>query len=246
MINQPVLLTPSILHQIKLKLSSYSGNGGLPLLKNSHVTIRNNNILKEALKAKPQRKHRPEAAVLVPICSVNCIPSILFTLRSTAVPTHQGEISFPGGHVHQDDESLEHTALREMQEELGFYQTTKTTIHVLGRTKSLPSLNGTKVTPIIAVINHDLSNDLSQYFCPNGKEVAQVFTRSILDLAQSETSEKLGKYENMVAPVFPGKEGNIWGLTAFILRPILKHILTPTLYPNWRARSSNRISSSNQ
>jgi len=31
------------------------------------------------------------------------------------------------------------------------------------------------------------------------------------------------------APTFPGEEGKIWGLTAFILRPILKELLIPTL-----------------
>jgi nudix motif 8 len=66
-----------------------------------------------------------EAAILVPLCTVQGTPSVLFTRRSSQLSTHASEISFPGGNY---DEALDssggwenkliNTALREMQEEL--------------------------------------------------------------------------------------------------------------------------------
>ena len=58
------------------------------------------------------------AAILLPIIERD-EPSILLTKRSDEMPTHAGQISFPGGRVHPGDASLIETALRELQEETG-------------------------------------------------------------------------------------------------------------------------------
>ena len=42
-------------------------------------------------------------------------PSIIYTQRSSQVSTHSGEVSFPGGMMEDEDQSLFHTALRESQ-----------------------------------------------------------------------------------------------------------------------------------
>ena len=59
------------------------------------------------------------AAVMAPLYSYEGRPHLLFTRRSTRLSAHRGEISFPGGSHEPADGSLEHTALREAQEEIG-------------------------------------------------------------------------------------------------------------------------------
>src|SRR4051812_42098620 len=58
------------------------------------------------------------AAVLVPIVDRGEL-SLLFTRRTEHLPSHAGQICFPGGRVHADDATLIRTALREMEEEIG-------------------------------------------------------------------------------------------------------------------------------
>lgn len=58
------------------------------------------------------------AAVVVPLLDLP-EPVVVFTKRSEVVREHRGEISFPGGVRHADDEDLLATALRETEEELG-------------------------------------------------------------------------------------------------------------------------------
>ncbi|KAL3767264.1 hypothetical protein ACHAWO_003948 [Cyclotella atomus] len=83
-------------------------------------------------------KTKREAAIFIPICTVNNIPSILFTRRSGSLSSHASQISFPGGYFDESldtstqcgdsyfnvignaDERLVNTAVREMQEELFF------------------------------------------------------------------------------------------------------------------------------
>lgn len=58
-----------------------------------------------------------QSAVLVLLCPGVTEPVTILTRRSDDLPQHAGQISFPGGRVHPDDESAEATALREAIEE---------------------------------------------------------------------------------------------------------------------------------
>ena len=173
-------------------------------------------------------KQKSTASVLVPLCNVNGIASVLFTVRTQKVGTHKGQVSFPGGHT-DNKETARETALRETIEELG---PGIGNIEIIGECAPLPSITGTLVTPVIGLIEQDLG-DLSM-LTPSVNEVDKVFVRSIEELIspgylQHQTSERLGTVWNM--PVFGANKGDekIWGLTAFILECVLDKLIVPVL-----------------
>ena len=59
------------------------------------------------------------ASVLIPLTLEQDRCHVIFTKRTDRVEHHKGQISFPGGRVDDGDESLEFTALRETEEEIG-------------------------------------------------------------------------------------------------------------------------------
>ena len=156
-----------------------------------------------------------EAAILVPLVCYEGLPSLLFTTRSSRLPTHASEVSFPGGHFDKiTDDSLEATAIREAQEELlGYYPWDQ--VEIIGKASPLPSITGMPVTPIIAVLPFDIDRHTFPG-CPG--EVEDVFCVSLKELLEVESSERSKRFQSDV-PVFPTKNGKkIWGLTAIVTR----------------------------
>ena len=77
--------------------------------------------------------------------------SLLFTARSSALRTHAGEISFPGGKFDTKlDKNAEDTALRETEEELGI---PRGSFEIWAQLPSLQGRDGkSAVTPVIALL----------------------------------------------------------------------------------------------
>lgn len=71
----------------------------------------------------PRFPHPPDdarkAAVLMLFSDGSRGPDLLLTLRASTLRSHAGQISFPGGSVDPDDATVEATALREAEEEVG-------------------------------------------------------------------------------------------------------------------------------
>jgi nudix motif 8 len=161
-----------------------------------------------------------QAAVLVPLVSIQGEPSLLFTTRSVHL-SHPGDVSFPGGHLDVGiDDSLEATAVRETQEELlGDYPWGD--IHILGQSTALPSKTGTPVTPVIGIFPYEVEIDS---FPGNPDEVDDVFSVSLQELLDVESTEPLNRFNSDV-PVFHTSDGKkIWGLTAIITKPLLHEL----------------------
>ncbi len=58
--------------------------------------------------------------MLVPIFEADREARLILTKRPDTMPSHQGEIAFPGGKLEAErDEGLRDAALREAQEEVG-------------------------------------------------------------------------------------------------------------------------------
>ena len=166
----------------------------------------------------------------------------------------QSNASSQTNNGHDSEDRLVNTALRETQEEL-CYNTdqlpTSSLITILGRTQPVPSMQGKKVTPIIGMCNYDLpphsTSEFERLFPGNPDEVDWIFTVPIQELMDGETSEPLerwntsyshdkgGKKRNVVlGPAFhipecsKKREGDkIWGLTAIVLRPLLRKVFGP-------------------
>lgn len=182
-----------------------------------------------------------KAAVLVPLCNVNGVASLLFTVRGDSVSTHKGQVSFPGGHV-ETNEAYVDAAVRETYEEIG---KGIGPIRVLGTCQMVPAITGTLVTPVIGYIEQDLG-DLSCVEL-DANEVASVFTRPIQRLTdptnrtyESVTRPDMKKLygQNAEALQIPryklsedekARGENIWGLTAWIADAVATKVLDPSL-----------------
>lgn len=90
------------------------------------------------------------AAVLVPIFERGGDLHLLYTTRSAALPTHAGQVSFPGGRHAAADPSLLATALRETHEEIGL---AAGDVDVLGRLDPIHTFSSNfLITPFVGRI----------------------------------------------------------------------------------------------
>ena len=89
------------------------------------------------------------AAVLMPIQERPDDDYLVLTKRADDLPTHKGQIAFPGGRVAASDSDLFETALRESHEEIGIEPGQ---VSVLGRLDEFTAGYGIVVTPVIGVI----------------------------------------------------------------------------------------------
>lgn len=161
---------------------------------------------------------RRDAAVLIPIIDRPEGATILMTVRSSDMPSHAGQISFPGGRVQPEDTSRIDTALREAEEEVGL---PRANVDVLGSLGVHEGGIGFSVTPVIGRVDPHTVFEA----CP--REVAEIFEVPLsfaADLANHITEERelKGVRYNMFAAPF-GRY-HIWGLTAGILRTLAEVI----------------------
>jgi 8-oxo-dGTP pyrophosphatase MutT (NUDIX family) len=78
---------------------------------------------------------------------------VVFTERSATISNHAGQVSLPGGSRDATDPTLEFTALRETEEELGV---PAHLIRVLGTLSEVDTLGGTyRITPVVGLLDHE-------------------------------------------------------------------------------------------
>ena len=164
---------------------------------------------------------RKDAAVLVPIVARPEGATVLLTVRSSDMPSHAGQISFPGGRVHPEDRSRVDTALREAEEEVGL---PRAMVDVIGTLGVHQGGLGFSVTPVVGLV------DPSAPLVPCPREVAEIFEAPlsfVADLANHVTEERehKGVRYNMFAA--PYGRYHSWGLTAGILRTLAETLQDP-------------------
>lgn len=173
------------------------------------------------------REHKDRhASVLVPLCNVAGQASVLFTVRTSTLSTHAGQISFPGGH-RDDGEDAEQAALRELHEELGLRCERSA---ILGLGHETLSITDVVVTPVVAFVGDFVSAEaLVSGLTLSPSEVAHAFPLTLEHLEASAREEVLQrKNHTVVTKRYSALPGNdVWGLTAFILDHLMREVLRP-------------------
>ena len=178
--------------------------------------------LRETLKRrKRQTITRDErAAVLVPIIDDGGPLRLLLTRRTEDLPTHQGQVAFPGGHVDPDDADPAATALREAEEEVGL---SPAHVEVIGLLDDQVTQEGTvAVTPVVGLVAR-----LPELH-PTPAEVAHVFTIPVTDLTRAErwkSEDRIDRDREIRLHFFRHEGETLWGLSARIVVHLLE--LTP-------------------
>lgn len=155
-------------------------------------------------------------------------PSILFTLRTDSVGSHQNQVSFPGGMHEKGDRNLVETALRECEEETGI---SASTVDVWGIFRSLPTNNKNVIVyPVLGFVHgqngEEFLNPTTLKYSTG--EVQEVFSMSFDKMCSPENvhlTQFKSKHGGYSVPVFIGAKHRIWGLTALILHLALLDIV---------------------
>lgn len=164
-----------------------------------------------------------KAAVLIPIYVKGDEVSILYTLRATSLKTHRGQVSFPGGMADDSDESLQHTALRETEEELGIQHED---IELWGCGNPITRQDMT-ILPVVGCLKREMSLD---NLALNTSEVEEVFTVTLQELCNPKLHGHTQFRGTYCAPIYFGGPHRIWGLTAVMTYMFLKALLPREAY----------------
>lgn len=159
------------------------------------------------------------AAVLVAVV-LREFPTVLLTQRTPHLPTHAGQIAFPGGKVDDGDASPVETALREAWEEVGLQPER---VEILGQMPAYTTGTAFVVTPVVGLVAPDVTVE------PNPQEVAEVFEVPLAYLMNPANHRRHdgwweGRFRQWYSMPYQdgGAERYIWGATAGMLRNLYR------------------------
>ncbi|HKV14328.1 MAG TPA: CoA pyrophosphatase [Reyranella sp.] len=159
------------------------------------------------------------ASVLVPLVDRAPGITVLLTQRTDDMPSHAGQIAFPGGRRQAGDADAVATALRETEEEVGL---SRQFVDVVGAIDSYRTGTGYEITPIVGIVRPGFM------IHADPREVADVFEVP-LEHFLDEVNHKIGSriYQGRERRYYamPYGERYIWGATAGMLKN-LHFILT--------------------
>lgn len=164
----------------------------------------------EGLPAKP-------AAVLIPVV-LREEPTVLLTQRSSALPSHSGQIAFPGGKIDPTDASPLDAALREAEEEVGL---DRRHVRPLAYMPPFLSRTGYFITPVIGLVQPPFELTINHGEVTDAFEVPLAF---LMDPRNHRLESRVWKGEMRHFYVMPYGERYIWGITAGILRNLWERL----------------------
>ena len=175
--------------------------------------------LRAALEQDPSPSLAPPdrlAAVLAPLVE-EPVASLVFTVRSSDLSRHAGEISFPGG-LQDPGETLSETALRESFEEIGLDPGTTDVLGALPPVHT--TVSGILVVPFVGML------ESMPAFVVSEEEIEEVLTFTVGRLAEVERPVEVAREPGRVWRGFAYElDGHvIWGATGVMLHALLQVI----------------------
>ena len=150
--------------------------------------------------------------------------NFVLILRKTYKGVHSNQVGFPGGRVEMEDRDMEHTALRETEEEVGIPQKEISVIKELTKIYIPPS--NFWVFPFVGIMER------TPELIPQEDEVEDILEIDLDEFLcdSSLTSKKLSTSyaKNVDVPAFMLSGHVVWGATAMVLselKELLKKVL---------------------
>lgn len=157
------------------------------------------------------------AAVLIGVVDRD-EPMVVLTQRTTHLPSHPGQVAFPGGKIDEEDASPLAAALREAHEEIGLENDF---VQPIGYLDLYLTMSGYRVLPAVARIDPDYRLVL------NAGEVAEAFEVPLDFLLEPKNhllrSWNVRGIERAYYEI-PYEGRRIWGVTAGIVRNLYERI----------------------
>ncbi len=167
----------------------------------------------------PGRRNHLRAGVLVPVRWGPDDLEVILTERAAHLSNHPGEISFPGGRPEPQDASIEETALREADEEIGLRDA-----RVLGRLSSIPLYTSDyRLEPVVAEV------PAGAQLAADPEEVAAILPFSVRETLGLPTLHGIPwEHEGVryLSPIFELGDQLVYGGTAHALHELLQ-VLAP-------------------
>ncbi len=158
------------------------------------------------------------AAVLIPIVARKTELSVLLTQRSDELPTHAGQIAFPGGKIDRGDASPLAAALRETHEETGIAPGFVTPVGYLA---PFETGTGFHIVPVVGVLSGGFE------LVPEPGEVTDIFEVPLGFLMDPENHQrKKAMWQGRMREyhAMPYGDRYIWGATAGMLVDLYKQM----------------------
>ncbi len=171
------------------------------------------------------------AAVLLPLFDEDGEARIVLTRRPETMPSHRGEIAFPGGKVEPVvDRDARDAALREAEEEIGLR---RETVDVIAALPTLGTVVGQfNISPFVGV------TDGRPIITAESREVDRVFDVALSELlAEGVYREERWSWgldgTERAMQFYELEDETVWGATARILTGFLAQVLDVDVTGDW-------------
>lgn len=158
------------------------------------------------------------AAVLVPIMARAAGATVLLTRRCDDLPSHGGQVAFPGGKIDPRDATPLAAALREAEEEVGL---APDHVELAGYLDLYRTGSGYAIVPAVALV------DPAAALRPDPSEVAAIFEVPLgflMEAANHQRHSRMWRGFQRQYYAMPYGEHYIWGATAGILRNLYDRV----------------------